>query len=199
MRYVAALLALTVAPTANADIFNYGPTTFNATIPTLGSVSADIIVGAGSGFTDITDINVFVDIDHGATGDLTVSVKHLNTGTEVELFSKFGVGGDDITDVTFDDEAATAISSGIPEYGPGLFQPENGFLSDFDGKALEGTWRLTVADSLAGIGGTLVSFGISGDANVVAAAVPEPSSFAMMFAGGLGFLARRRRQKKAVA
>jgi hypothetical protein len=29
--------------------------------------------------------------------------------------------------------------------------------------------------------------------------VPEPSSFAMLFAGGLGFFARRRRQKKAVA
>jgi hypothetical protein len=32
-----------------------------------------------------------------------------------------------------------------------------------------------------------------------AAAVPEPSSFAILFAGGVGFLARRRRQKKAVA
>ena len=31
------------------------------------------------------------------------------------------------------------------------------------------------------------------------ASVPEPSSIAMLFAGGLGFLARRRRQKKAVA
>jgi subtilisin-like proprotein convertase family protein len=199
MRYVAALLLLIFVPTANADIFNFGPTNFNAAIPEIGSVSADIVVGAGSGFTDITDINVFVDVDHEATGDLKISLEHLSTATVVELFNNFGGVQADITEVTFDDEAAAAISSVSPAYGPGSFQPEAGLLSAFDGEELEGTWRLIVVDSVSTIGGTLVSFGISGDANVVAAAVPEPSSFAMMFVGGLGFFARRRRQKKAVA
>jgi hypothetical protein len=199
MRFFAAFIPLLFVPAVNADMFNFGPTIFNTPIPALGSASADIVVPGGfGGFTDITDIDVFVDILHVVPQDLTLSLLHVETGTVVELFDQYINGSAHIDDVTFDDEAPTAISSANP-FGPGSFQPQTGFLSDFDGEDLAGTWRLT-ADDILPTGGTIVSFGISGDANVSGgAAVPEPSSFAMLFAGGLGFFARRRRQKKTVA
>jgi outer membrane autotransporter protein len=108
----------------------------------------------------VSDLDVFVDLDHTFTGDLDLYVEH--DGTEVHLFNQFGLAGSDIQDVLFDDEAATPISAGTPPFGPGSFQPDPGVLADLDGAALSGDWTLRVVDSFVGDTGELFVFRIQG-------------------------------------
>lgn len=108
----------------------------------------------------VSDVNVFVNLDHAATGDLDIFVEH--EGQQVHLFNQLGLLGADIRDVLFDDEAATPISAGSPPFGPGAFQPEPGVLADLDGMSLAGEWSLIVVDNFLFDTGTLLDFHIQG-------------------------------------
>ena len=77
----------------------------------------------------IEELDVFIDLDHTFPEDLDIFLEAPG-GTIVQLFNEFD-GDVDITDVTFDDEALTSISSVGPPSDPVRFDP--GFLSDFDG------------------------------------------------------------------
>ena len=61
----------------------------------------------------------------------------------------FGTGANDCsgTPTVFDDAAATSITTGTAPFA-GTFRPE-GLLSTFNGKAINGTWRLRVSDTAA--------------------------------------------------
>jgi hypothetical protein len=63
----------------------------------------------------------------------------------VDLSSGNGGSGDNYTNTTFDDEAATAITAGSPPF-TGNFRPEVA-LSAFDGQLPGGTWTLTIQDT----------------------------------------------------
>ena len=75
------------------------------------------------------------------------------------LANRRGGSGDNFTDTVFDDEAATAIGAGSAPF-TGSFRPEQP-LSAFDGKPVDGTWKLRISDQAAQDIGTLNSWGIT--------------------------------------
>ena len=132
-----------------------------------GKTVSTITVPSGGGVATINDLNVFIDLDHTYTADLIIILMHAETGTVAILFNRYGGGGNDITDVIFDDEGSGGLISSTsiaPPYGPGSFVPYQS-LGAFDSESVEGTWTLTVYDVSSGDGGTLNSFRIEGDAS----------------------------------
>ncbi len=108
---------------------------------------ADEITTSGS--NPINDVNVSIDISHSYVSDLDIFLKFVDdTGTSrcVELSTDNGGSGNDFIDTVFDDEAATAITSGSAPF-TGDFRPE-GTLSTFDGLSMNGTWTLYVNDDV---------------------------------------------------
>jgi subtilisin-like proprotein convertase family protein len=146
---------------------------------------------ADGGLT-ITDVNVIVDLDHAFMGDLDIYFGHDGYGW-IMLYEWDGsIDGDDMDQVTFDDEASTFITDGSPPYGPGSFKPlSTNLLSDFDGNSLYGDWHLFIEDRFDYDGGTLNYFAI--DVTVV----PEPATMLLVGSGlvGLAGLSRRKFKK----
>ena len=107
----------------------------------------------------IGDLNVSVTAPHTWVGDLTVTLRHIDTGTAVVLLNQPGGGNcsEDNVDAQFDDESATpaqAQCSAAPPAIGGTVSPANP-LSAFDGQSAGGTWELSVADNVAQDTGTL--------------------------------------------
>ncbi|CAB5112077.1 hypothetical protein D3OALGA1CA_2086 [Olavius algarvensis associated proteobacterium Delta 3] len=141
----------------------------------------------------IEDLNVFVDLDHSWMTDLAIFIEH--DGRTVQLFNEHGYVGDDLTDVLFDDEAASYIDAVNPPFGPGSFKPTSlpdpGYstmLSAFDGMDVFGTWTLSIFDDSVYDQGTLNTFQIAGRTTPV----PEPSAIFLVGAGLAGVAGVRR-------
>ena len=95
---------------------------------------------------NINDLDVMIDLVHTHVDDLDVFLESPD-GTLVELLTDVEDDSENFTTTTLDDEAAESISTGESPFS-GEFQPE-GFLRDFDGKEITGTWRLHVTDDTA--------------------------------------------------
>ena len=80
-------------------------------------------------------------------------------GTTVRLSNRRGGSGDNFTNTVFDDEAATAIGSGAAPF-TGSFRPVEP-LSAFDGKSVNGTWRLHIVDAAPADVGTVSDWGMT--------------------------------------
>jgi subtilisin-like proprotein convertase family protein len=100
----------------------------------------------------ITEVRVTININHTWDSDLDIFLIAPN-GTQVELTSDNGSGGDDYIDTIFDDDATTSIVDGSAPF-TGSFQPE-GSLADFIGLSSQGDWTLQITDDAGGDGGTL--------------------------------------------
>jgi hypothetical protein len=101
------------------------------------------------------------------TADLELTIEHVDTGTTALLFDQHGGNGNDISDVTFDDEGSGgSIASGTSPFGPGSFVPFQ-LLNAFDGESVEGTWTLTINDVYFVDAGTFYTFRIVGDGSPV--------------------------------
>ncbi len=103
----------------------------------------------------VADIDVRVTITHTYTSDLQIYLRRTG-GQEVRLFFHRGGAGDNITNCTFDDEAAQPISAGTAPF-TGSFRPEQQ-LSLFDGQDVTGNWMLVVQDDVGEDVGTIVSW-----------------------------------------
>ena len=144
---------VTGSPVLFANISNFA-------VPDSGSVTSTVVV-AGIG-TPIRKVTVSLHITHTTAEDLDVSLQAPD-GTTINLTSDNGGTGDDYgTDclnaqrTVFDDAAASSIV-GQPVPFVGTFRPEQA-LTAFNGKtgaAVNGTWRLIIADDAAGGVGTL--------------------------------------------
>ncbi len=161
------------------------PDTFASTdvpkaITDTNTILSTLVVPSSKTISDITDINVFVDISHTFDGDLNVFLES-PTGTVVELFTGVGGSGEDFFNTLVDDEASIPFSSGSPPYiysfvpysslttRIGSYQPE-GTLSSFDTESAIGTWTLSVTDTASGDEGILNSWSLN-----VAGPDSEPS------------------------
>ncbi|MEO2014676.1 MAG: Calx-beta domain-containing protein, partial [Fuerstiella sp.] len=117
------------------------------------SLSTLTISDAGT----IADLNVQLDITHGADSDLIVTLVAPD-GTRVELFKNIGSGDPDFTGTVLDDESAADIATGMTPF-TGVFFPQNA-LAAFDGKPAAGTWTLEIQDTGMGQQGVLNSWSL---------------------------------------
>jgi len=124
----------------------------------VGMAQDTIVVGAAG---QITDVNVSVNIRHTWDADVQMFVEFSNHGTPICVELSTGNGGstDNYTATTFDDEATTSITLGVPPF-TGSFRPE-GLLSAFDGVSMDGTWTLFVGDQVVADTGTLDSWSLT--------------------------------------
>ncbi|HEX7154497.1 MAG TPA: M36 family metallopeptidase [Thermoanaerobaculia bacterium] len=144
--------ALTVAvgtPVTAGAAVTYSTGNIATPLPDVASVDIPINV---TGFGAIADVNVKLRANHTFDGDLVISLVAPD-GTIVSLSNSRGSSGDNFgsgandcsgTPTTFDDSAATAISAGVAPFA-GAFRPEQP-LAGFNGREMNGTWKLRVAD-----------------------------------------------------
>jgi len=131
---------------------NYSSGNIAVPIPDVSSVDIPINV---ADIGAVADINVRVRLNHTFDGDLVLTLIGPD-GTAVALANNrggaganFGSGANDCsgTPTVFDDSAGTAIGAGIAPF-VGSFRPDSP-LSAFNGKPVNGNWRLRVADTAA--------------------------------------------------
>jgi len=151
-------------PDANIELW-MGGGTFVPPTPSIYCSSPNIAIPDrnNQGVTDIitvpdtgllTDLDLYVRIQHTHVGDLWVTLRNMDTGTQRRMINRpgappgFGCSGDDI-ETTLDDEAGTNVDDECITPGPiaieGFLQPDRS-LDIFDGEDMAGTWRLQVAD-----------------------------------------------------
>jgi len=119
------------------------------------NTSSTVAVTGGT----ISDVNVTIGrINHAYDADLDIYIRHPD-GTERMLSTDNGGAGDNYVSTVFDDEAATAVTSGAAPF-TGAYRPE-ATLSIFDGKAAAGTWTLRVYDDARGDTGSLQAWSIT--------------------------------------
>ncbi len=125
-------------------------------------------VGTTSGFLEdtmvitdnltITDLNIFVDITHPNSNDLSLSLEYVNTGLTVSLYTCNCVPPAENIFAVFDDEGEPIFCPPTDPSRP--IQTDNPFalLNSFEGQNLAGTWKLNIADLGRGASGTLNSW-----------------------------------------
>ena len=190
----ALLLGLLTAGGAGAAIYTYSGVP--VTISEGNWFYADIdVTDPGT----VADVNVFVDVTHSWIHDLDIYLAHQESGSSdwayVQLFNEYGSGAN-LTEVWFDDEAATSIDSATPPYGPGTFMP--GFFVDgdgdsnqlnlFDGDSIAGTWSLAIWDNYSGDTGTLNAFSIEVTPATDCPPVPIPGAIWLLGSGIIGLV-----------
>jgi subtilisin-like proprotein convertase family protein len=131
---------------------SYSSGNIAAPIPDVSSVDIPInVTDVGA----VADVNVRVRLNHTFDGDLVLTLIAPD-GTSVALASNrggagqnYGTGANDCSGVptVFDDSASIAIGSGAAPFA-GSFRPDSP-LSAFNGKAVNGVWKLRVTDTAA--------------------------------------------------
>lgn len=164
----------------------------------------------------ISSVTVSLDVEGGYNGDLYAYLAGPGSGFAV-LLNRAGVGSGDsfgYADSGFDIELSDSAPDNIHFYQntdyslnggqlTGTWQPDgrnidpesspNNFdlasattlLSSFNGMNANGTWTFFLADLSSGGQSTVVNWGL----NITTIAVPEPSASAIVFCGGIFFMA----------
>lgn len=154
---------------ANDSVINNHSATYSSsftpiTIPDNGSsVTGQLsILEPGSPIT-ITDLNVKVNINHPRVSDLLVQLEGPD-GTRITLANRAsapGALGANYTNTYFDDQAAVPVELGAAPFSAS-FRPTQS-LAAFNGKTINGTWKLIVTDQASGPGGaaTIQNFSLT--------------------------------------
>lgn len=134
--------------------------TFNSTdtpkaIADRGTTYSNRVISGLSG--TIEDINVTVTLAHPYDGELYLTLIS-PANTPVILANYLGGSGDNFTNTTFDDEAATYISAASAPF-TGSFKPYFD-LAQLDGRDPNGTWKLRIDDAVSGNVGQLLSWSL---------------------------------------
>jgi subtilisin-like proprotein convertase family protein len=142
--------------------FNAAASEVNKRIPPVGSSGTTTstipaVIPAGQ---VVSDVNVQVRLTHTFVGDLQLALIAPD-GTRVRLATNRGGFGDNFTNTTFDDSAATSIGDpgALPPF-TGSFRPEEP-LAGFIGRAGGGAWQLEIVDGSSGDTGTLEAWSLS--------------------------------------
>jgi subtilisin-like proprotein convertase family protein len=173
--------ALSAAPAAAAT-FNYNGS--GGSLPDLVDFRSNIVV---TDAFEVGDVNLTLNnFSHTFWADLQISL--IRNGVETVLIAQNNGGGSDPNGTfTFDDEAATSVVN-VNTTG-GSFRPISP-LSAFDGDSSAAAWQLRILDQAGLDSGRLGSWTLT----LSTAAVPEPSTWAMLILGfgGVGGAMRRR-------
>ncbi|WP_337186647.1 PEPxxWA-CTERM sorting domain-containing protein [Phenylobacterium sp.] len=145
----------------------------------------------------IDDVNVSIDdLAHNFSGDVQF---FLSKGdVVVQLFRNHGFNSYLRDTLTFDDAAATPITS-FPLVGLSVYRPLQA-LEAFNGLNSAGTWTLKAVDTVSGLSGVYGGWRLELTPSVTAA-VPEPGAWALMIVGfgAAGALLRQRRRAAVAA
>jgi subtilisin-like proprotein convertase family protein len=143
----------------------------NLAIPSVGTG------GSGNPFSDKTDsvitvtgiaadqilrdLNVTVSLSHAQVSDLVMTLIAPDGITQVQLYSHRGGTGSDVTNLTFDDQAANPISAGVAPF-LASFRPETplSVFNGTDGTGLNGNWTLRIQDTVPGNSGRLLHWSL---------------------------------------
>jgi subtilisin-like proprotein convertase family protein len=145
-------------PTSLGAAVNHSTGNIATPIPDVATVEIPINVPQTG---RVGDVNVKVRLNHTFDGDLVLSLVSPD-GTVVPLANNRGGSGDNFgsgandcsgTFTVFDQQAANTIASGVAPFA-GTFRPD-GNLGLFNGKQMNGTWKLRVADTGAADVGTV--------------------------------------------
>jgi len=203
--FLLSLVAVSAVASATDYTFNSG----SITIPTQGPSSPNpISFGVGALDGPISNVRVsFQGLSHTFSDDLgAVLFNPSNVGTW--LFDGPG-DGNILQSVTwnFDDAAASALpdNGATPSgtYKPGQNQwnddftpagapagPYGSSFSVYSGGNATGTWKIFLADFVAGDGGNVQNVALTISTNPV----PEPATMAVLGTGALALMRRRRRK-----
>ncbi|MCH8150403.1 MAG: proprotein convertase P-domain-containing protein [Planctomycetes bacterium] len=141
----------------------------------------------------VNDLKVSLQIEHTWVGDLLVTLRHDDTGTEVALMSRIGLAevaplctdneccgcGEDNVDCIFDDAAISDIENECPPVGGVSLRPNAGSsglasaLSTFNGESAAGSWTLSVFDGANLDTGTLVEWSLISDNDANGDGIPD--------------------------
>jgi autotransporter-associated beta strand protein len=128
-------------------------------IPDIGSVESSNLVSGFSG--RVMKVAVSLYLTHPSDQDLTNISLIGPDGTTVMLSAanggsgqNYGSGTNDASRTTFDDAAATAITSGSAPF-VGTFRPQSPLSAFIGSTNVNGYWRLHIADGYGGSSGTL--------------------------------------------
>lgn len=118
-----------------------------------------------AGSNIVSDVNVLVRVNHSYDRGLTLALQHPD-GSEVVLVNRRGGSGKNFgtgacgsaTYTVFDQSAATSITVGTAPFA-GTYRPE-GNLAAFNGKPLNGTWKLRMTDRYSSDTGTNLCWSI---------------------------------------
>ena len=148
-------LALNPLPLAIVQSVSSGP--LNLLIPDNTGVNLEAGLTLSAAVGTVSDVEVTVNVSHIWVGDVRLALRGPN-GVSVALATNRGSSGDNFTNTTFDDQAATAISAGAAPF-TGRFRPEAA-LSTFNGIAPNGTWTLVASDTVSPDAGTLLDWSV---------------------------------------
>ena len=204
--FSAFLVSAVLATASFADITDNSGAGFSIPDNDPAGIFSTINIGADETITDVT-VTLF-GLSHTWVGDVTAEIIHDGATTAV-LFERVGdtggTSGDSSAfgggDYTFadggDDLWAAADAAGFGEpIAPGTYAPSGQFnvpvslAGTFAGESTSGSWTLFMHDVANGDTGSITGWGISFSSS---AAIPEPGSFALLGALGLGCVIRRRR------
>jgi subtilisin-like proprotein convertase family protein len=118
----------------------------NLAIPDNTGISVEAPLSLSGIVGTVVDVEATVNVTHTWVGDVRLSLRGPN-GVSVALVTNRGSSGDNFTNTTFDDQAATAVSAGTAPF-TGRFRPESP-LSTFNGINPNGTWTLVAADTIS--------------------------------------------------
>jgi subtilisin-like proprotein convertase family protein len=134
------------------------------------------------GSSTITDVNVIIgSLTHTWDADLELRLISPGAALTLVLVNNRGSNGQNFTDTTLDDSAATAIVDGSAPF-TGSFRPEDA-LSALNGLNGGGVWTLWIQDQAGADSGTLNSWALDISSTDE---VPEPGTSLL---AGLGLFA----------
>lgn len=201
----AVVIGLMMTSASFADITDNSGAGFNIPDNDPAGIFSTINIAADETITDVT-VTLF-GLSHTWVGDVTAEVTHDGTSTAV-LFERVGdtggTSGDSSAfggDYTFADGGAdlwaAADAAGFGEViaagtyaASGLANAPVSLSASFSGESTQGNWTLFMNDVAQGDTGSITGWGISFSSS---SAIPEPGSFALLGALGLGCVIRRRR------
>lgn len=142
-------------------------------------VSSNIL---GTDFKYIQDLEVRLDISHTWLGDLSASLSHAETGSQINLLERPGIPAtssgcnqDDLVAI-LDDDITLPIENRCGTQTPsisGIYKPDQP-LDSFIGEDLAGTWTLTVSDNFQGDSGRLNEWCLAAKASDLPASPTPP-------------------------
>jgi subtilisin-like proprotein convertase family protein len=144
-------------------------------------VSSEIVINDQDGIR-LTELALTLDISHSYTNDLDIKLEAPD-GETITLVAFAGGSGDNFQQTKFSDSATADIQDSSPPFS-GSFKPQES-LATFTGKAINGTWRLTISDTANQDGGSLNFWKLCMLGDNASPAPVSPFAIDVRFVGGL--------------